>query len=101
MNFDLPPDWPKQVSGPAGSAIALYWLKGSGWHKLIGFLIGCVTSFLGAPHLSAFSGMDEGLAGGLLGMFGFSLIAKVFKTIEEIDLWPILRAWIKQKLRVR
>lgn len=81
--------------------IGLYWMKGSGWAKMFGFVVGCASAWLAAPWLSSASGMDEGLAGGLLGMFGFSLIGKVFKTIQDIDVWPLLRDWLKKRLGVQ
>lgn len=97
MSFDLPPDWGKHVAGPVGSMIGLYWLKGGGWAKAVGFVTGCTSSVFGAPSLAAFSGMDHGLSGFLLGMFGFSIISKGFETIQRLKPWVAVASWIEKK----
>lgn len=101
MSIELPPDWPKHVAGPGGAMLALYWLKGGGWHKLFGFIVGCASSVVGPAWLSTVSGMDYGLSAFLLGMFGFSVISKGFETIQSTKAWPILKRWLEKKLGVQ
>lgn len=100
MNFDLPPDWPKHVAGPGGAALALYWLKGGGWHKLFGFVVGSALSIVGPDSVSRVSGLDYGFSAFLLGMFGFSVISKGFETIQAMKAWPILKRWLEKRLKV-
>lgn len=89
--IELPPNWDNHAAGPLGAALALLWSK-AGWRRSIALFVGgSAAAFYGSPYVAAVLGMPEGLTGLLLGLVSMSLAAKLFETLERVDLlqWAV------------
>lgn len=90
----------KLLPGLIGSLGALLWIKGT-WPRRIAMVgLGAAASFYGAPHVASLSGMGEGLAGFLVGLFGMSVVDSVFKTWQELGITEIVREFIRARLGI-
>lgn len=101
MNFnDLPPDIGKHIAGPAGSALALYFLKGTRWFAYVGaFLGGCAMARYIAPVVNdTFPKLGAETSGFLVGLFGVVVVKKLFDTWTQFDAGTLLKAWASRKL---
>ena len=98
--LDLPPDVGKYLAGPAGSLIALMWIEGTWFRKIAMFAAGWVLSFYGSIHLANWLGFNEGFSGFLLGLFGMSIVDKMFTAWKELEMGSIISDWLKKKLGV-
>lgn len=98
MNFyDLPPDMGKHLAGPAGSAIALLWLKTTWYRGICMFAAGWALSVFCAPSVATWLNLAQGFTGFLLGLFGIAVVDKLFDTWNRFDastlLVSILKKW--------
>lgn len=101
MNFpDIPPDLGKHLAGPAGSMVALFWLNGSIIRKCGMFVAGWAMSFYGAASVAGWLGFNEGFTGFLLGVFGMSIVDKIFEAWNTLKLGEILQDWVRKRLGV-
>lgn len=86
------------LPGVIGSIGALLWIKGT-WPRRIAMVgLGSAASYYGAPHVSALFGMEEGLSGFLVGLFGMSVVDSAFKTWQELGITEIVREFIRARL---
>ena len=100
--MDLPPDIAKHVAGPMGAASALLFMSGVPWPRRVGMVIaGCILSYYATPAIASWSGLSDGLAGYLLGMFGMAAVAKVHSTIEAMELGALIRKRIASWMGVQ
>lgn len=90
----------RDLTGPLGAAAALYWFKGRGWRKLFAFVFGSSLALICSPYLAKWSGMEQGLAGFLLGLFGMAVVSKAYKALDDMDLGVLLNKWLKKRLDV-
>ena len=97
---DLPPDLARLLAGPAGSLVALLWIEGTWPRKIAMFAAGWVLSYYGSEHLATWLGFNEGFSGFLLGLFGMSIVDKVFTAWKELEVGSIISDWLKKKLGV-
>lgn len=98
--MDVDPNYIKHAAGPVGAATALLWIKDTWPRKLVMMLGGAALSLYAAPDVAAWSGLQQGLAGFLLGLFGMAGVAKVFSTWEALDLGALLKKFIAKRLGV-
>ena len=100
--MDLPPDIAKIVAGPVGAAGALLFMGDMPWPRRMGMVIcGCALSYYAAPAMAQRSGLSEGLAGFLLGLFGMAAVAKVHSTWLALDIGTLLRKRIASWMGVQ
>lgn len=100
MNFnDLPPELGKHLAGPAGSAVALFFLKGT-WRTYTGALLGgiAMAHYFGPVLHDVFPRLPEATAGFLVGLFGVVVVKKLFDTWEQFDAGTLLKQWVTRKL---
>lgn len=88
----------KASPGIVGSLVSLRWIEGTWLRKLHMFLAGCAMATYAAPNLAAWSGMNPGLASFCLGVFGMSVIAKMFDTWSTFAFSALLEEWIRKVL---
>ena len=88
----------KILPGIIGSLGALLWIKGSWPRRIAMMVLGSAASYYGAPHVSGLFGMEEGLSGFLVGLFGMSVVDSLFKTWQELGITFILREFIRTRL---
>jgi hypothetical protein len=79
-----------KLAGVAGAAASLAFLRGSWPERIAMALGGSVVSYYAAPWMSAVTGLPQGLAGFLLGLFGMAVCAKVWEGIQAA---PLGEAW--------
>jgi hypothetical protein len=89
----------KAVPGFLGSAFATLFFNEPHWIRRIGvFLAGASLSWYASAWIASRSGMDEGFAGFLVGLFGMSVVKKIFDLWTSFDLSSILSDWIRKVL---
>jgi hypothetical protein len=94
---DIPPELVKAMPGVLGSIVALRWIAGSPLQRIASVLGGTSSSWYAGEHLAGWLGVNIGLSGFLVGLFGMAIAAKVFELLAQIDgvaiLDRILRRW--------
>lgn len=101
MSFpEIPPDLGKHLAGPAGSMVALFWLRGSIPRKVGMFAAGWALSYYASTHVADWLGFNEGFAGFLLGLFGMSVVDKIFEGWQSFKVGDIFQDWIRKRLGV-
>jgi hypothetical protein len=99
---NLPESALKEIPGVLGSAFATMFFNEPSKFRRVGmFLAGAVVSWYGSDWMSTKTGMDQGFSGFLLGLFGMTLIQKLFEVWNTFDLGPILRDWLRKILGLR
>ncbi len=77
-------------AGVLGACASLAFLRGS-WPERIAMAIGgSVVSYYAAPWMAGTTGLPQGLAGFLLGLFGMAVCGKVWEAIQAA---PLGEAW--------
>ena len=100
MNFnDLPPELGKHLAGPAGSAVALFFLKGT-WRTYTGAFLGgwAMAHYFGAFVHDTFPRLGLETSGFLVGLLGVVVVKKLFDTWEQFDAGTLLKQWVTRKL---
>lgn len=88
----------KLLPGAIGSLGALLWIRGTWPRRIAMMALGSAASYYGAPHVASVTGMGEGLAGFLVGLFGMSVVDSLFKTWQELGLTGIVREFVRTRL---
>ncbi len=102
MNFnDLPPDMGKHLAGPAGSALALFFLRGT-WRMYAGAFFGgwAMAKYIGPVLNDVFPRLGAEPSGFLVGLFGVIVVKKLFDTWEQFDAGKLLREWVRKLLKL-
>lgn len=86
-NFDL---LAAKLSGVAGALLSLNFIKGTWPERFVMGFGGSIISLYGAGYVAAKTGLPDGLAGFLVGMFGMAITAKVW---EAIQITPVHALW--------
>lgn len=88
-----------KLAGLAGAVVSMRFLQGS-WPSRISMAIGgALFSYYAAPFLAKFTGLPEGLAGFLLGLFGMAVASRIWEGIEVLPIqavWQIVLNWLKR-----
>jgi hypothetical protein len=94
MIDNIPPEVAHKLSGPAGGLVAMMFLRDT-WPKRFAMAAAaCPLSWYGAPVLVQWMPINEGLAGFLLGLFGMSIVSKIFDAWQGVSLGPTIQAWL-------
>jgi hypothetical protein len=98
---DFPPDITKSLAGPVGSAVALFFLKGT-WRTYGGAFIGgiAMAHYVGPVVHDIFPRLGAETSGFLVGLFGVIVVKKSFDTWEQFDAGKILKEWVRKVLRL-
>lgn len=94
------PDLGKHLAGPLGALVALLWLTGSWLRKTAMFMAGWALSYYGSPAAAEWLGFSEGFSGFLLGLFGMSIVDKIFEVWQSMEFGVIFKDWLRKKLGV-
>ncbi len=100
MNLDFDHLLPK-LAGLAGAAVSLRFVQGSWPERITMALGGFVVSVYWGQWLSANTGLPEGGAGFLLGLFGMAICDKIWQAIQLVPIkesWAAVLEWLKRKL---
>lgn len=96
---EIPVEALKAVPGFLGSAFAALFFKEPNWWRRIGiFLAGGALSWYASAWIAGKSGMDAGLSGFLVGLFGMTVVQKTFDLWASFDLSRILKDWTRKVL---
>lgn len=101
---DLPPDLDrvvpemlKALPGAVGAVVALAWINGTRTQRAVSLIGGIAASYYGASRAASMLGVEQGLAGFLVGLFGMAIAAKLFEAIAALNLARaidrLLRKW--------
>lgn len=81
-----------KLAGVAGSALSLFFVKGS-WHERVAMSVGgAAVSYYAAPWIAGKTGLPDGLCGFFVGLFGMAVVAKAYELIQQA---PIAELWGK------
>lgn len=72
-----------KLAGVAGALVSVRFLSGSLASRLVMALGGATFSLYAAEYVSAKLSLPEGLAGFLLGLFGMSILSRIWEAIEK------------------
>lgn len=103
MNLNDPDiGWSKLLAGAAGAVVSMRFVQGTKWERGMMALGGIVLSYYGTMPAAKFVGMSnaEGLVGFVIGMFGMSLVAKIYETIGAVDAKQVaadVTGWLRRK----
>ncbi len=90
-----------KLGGVAGAALSLAFLRGT-WPERVAMAIGgSVVSYYAAPWMSGVTGLPQGLAGFLLGLFGMALCGKVWEGIQVLplaEMWSAVVEGVRRRL---
>ncbi len=81
-----------KLAGVAGSALSLFFVKGTWPERLCMALGGAVGSYYLTPTIALKVGLPEGFCGFLVGLLGMAVVAKVYELIQQA---PIAALWGK------
>ena len=89
----------KNLAGVIGALVSMRFLKGPLLGKLVMACGGAAFSFFAAEWVSAKTSLPEGLAGFLLGLFGMSVLSRIWEWFEvtTFDFSNLFKGWFKVK----
>lgn len=94
------PEVAKVAPGALGALVSLMWIRDTWPRRLAMFGAGAAFARFGTADMSRMTGLNDGLTGFLLGLFGMAVVASVFLGWEKLDVSIILRDAIRQFLRL-
>lgn len=83
---EIPPELAKGVPGAIGAVVALRWIAGSPLQRMASVIGGTASSYYGGQHVAAGLGVNQGLAGFLVGLFGMAVANKIFEALAALDI---------------
>lgn len=97
MNID--PEISKAAPGLVGAFIAMWRLQGMSIpQRLTSLACGVACSYWGTNTVVKLAPvMSEGLTGFVLGLFGMTLVSKVFELLDELKPLEMLRLFIQKR----
>ena len=104
MPLHIPPEARDAAPGVIGALIAIPWTRGPLIMRASMFVGGSALSFFGSDPFVQYMQMSadgKGLSGFMLGLFGMSLVAKVYEAISAFaagELAQELLAWARRRL---
>jgi hypothetical protein len=87
-----------KVPGILGSAGALMWMQGTRPRKAAVLVLGIAASNYGTPDFVVTTGLSEGLAGFVVGMFSMTTADWVFRAWDQFAIGPLLNEWVRKRL---
>ncbi len=98
--MEIPPEVRSAAPGVFGSLVATLWIHDTWPRRFAMFLAGAAFSRYGTATAVSWSGLDEGFAGFLLGLFGMALVSGAFEALKANPIGPIFTEWLRQVLRL-
>lgn len=73
--------------GLMGSLVSMKFIRGPWYERALMCLGGTLLSYYSTQRVTSWLGMadSEGLVGFLMGLFGMSVVSKVYETIQYVD----------------
>lgn len=87
-----------KLAGIAGAVVSMRFVQGTWPERLTMAISGALFSYYAAPWVGKLTGLPEGLAGFLLGLFGMAVVSKIWEWFQTAPLGQILTDWLKKKL---
>lgn len=100
VNFFDNQDVQRWFPGVIGAFVAMLMAKEVWRRRLVMFLGGSAFSIFAMADAVRITGLNTGLAGFLLGLFGMSIISSIYQGWERLDMGDILRDAVRQLLRL-
>lgn len=93
-----------KLSGLVGGIVSMHYLKGTRTERAFMALSGFALSYYTAPYVSRISGLPEGGAGFLLGLFGMAMVSITWAWLQSapVGVWVnrAVEAWLSMWLAV-
>lgn len=97
MNFE--PEFQKVVPGVAGSVLALLFLRDGWMRNVFTFAGGVAIAHFCGPTVATFIKGNLEIAGFVTGLFGMSIVAKIFDMIFAFDVTQVLSDLVKAAIK--
>ncbi|WP_304306229.1 hypothetical protein [Pseudacidovorax intermedius] len=101
---EVPDGWATKLAGIGGAFVSMGFIKGTLPARAFMAIGGALLSFYFAPWVSAQTGLPEGGAGFLLGLFGMAVVSRIWESVstwQVQDLWQIAMAWLRRVTGIR
>ena len=79
-------------AGLAGALVSLNFVKGTWPERIVMALSGAILSYFVAPYVSVRGGIDVGLSGFLVGLFGMAICSKLWEIIQSLQAAEIVQS---------
>jgi hypothetical protein len=89
-------EWAQLAPGIAGSFLSLAWIKGTWGRKVFMVFFGAIASYYGTGAASSMMGLEDGLAGFLVGLFSMTAVNWVFQSWDVFG--GMFIEWVRLKL---
>lgn len=90
--------WASRLAGVAGALVSMRFLNGTVFERLLMAVGGAFFSFYAAPWAANRLSLPEGLCGFLLGLFGMSILARLWEWMQTTNaIRDFLDAWLRRK----
>lgn len=90
--------WASRLAGVAGALVSMRFLNGTVLERILMATGGAFFSFYAAPWASERLSLPEGLTGFLLGLFGMSVLARLWEWVQTTNaIRDFLDAWLRRK----
>ena len=88
----------KALIGFSGAVVSWKWLTGSVVEKILMIVGSSFLAYFGTTPASIWVGTPgaEGLIGFLLGLFGMAIMAKIYESIESLDMALLINNFLKR-----
>lgn len=90
-----------KLAGLVGAVISTRFLQGTFPERCFMALSGAAISFYTAPYVSKTTGLPEGLAGFLLGLFGMAIVSKAWEYWQSAPIGLYVNDWLRRKFGVK
>lgn len=88
----------QKLPGIIGSAGAMFWIQGTWPRKLAMLALGVAASTYGTADFVALTGISEGLAGFVVGLFSMTAADGAFRAWDQFALGSLLNEWVRKRL---
>lgn len=87
--------WAVRAAGVAGALVSMRFVAGSITERLVMAAGGAAFSFFASAFVAQKLAIPEGLAGFLLGLFGMSILSRVWDWLQTASIDSFIRGWFK------
>jgi len=84
-----------RVAGVAGALVSMRFIAGSIAERLVMAAGGALFSFFASEYVAHKLAIPEGLAGFLLGLFGMSILSRIWDWVQTVSIDGFIRSWFK------
>ena len=97
MMWDEVQQWILRFAGVAGALVSMRFVNGSLFERLLMMIGGAFFSFYATEWTAQWLSLPQGLTGFLLGLFGMSVLSRVWEWVQSTNaVSGFLDAWLRK-----